>query len=91
MANNWVSHRYVSNERQEQIANAFESKGVRVAPCVKCGGNVHRMVEVVLKMGVLLSRSSGENVHFHFIMVICQNCGYKSEFSKPELGLYDPS
>ena len=82
--------RKISDERQKEIVDALESKGVKIRPCVKCNGNSHRMLDAVSKVGLLFGGNEGGNFALHHIIITCQNCGYMSEYSKQELGLYDP-
>ena len=73
-----------------QILGALNAKGIKITPCMKCKEDSYQILELSSMLDVLIGQRRSTAINLHSIIIVCENCGYKTEFSKPQLGLYDP-
>ena len=74
-------------KRQEEIKKILESRGVNLTPCSHCQLDEIEIFEVGFKLGVRTEFNKRPERFFSSAIIICNNCGYKSEFDGQSLGL----
>lgn len=74
-------------KRQEEIREILESKGVRLTPCQHCRHTQITIFEISFRIGVRTEFRNRPGRFFSAAAVICENCGFKSEFDGEALGL----
>ena len=75
------------SKRQAEIREIIESKGVRLTPCVHCLHDGISIFEVGFRVGVRTAFRNRPGRFFSAAVIICDNCGHKSEFDGQTLGL----
>ena len=74
-------------KRQEEIKKIIESKGVKLTPCPLCLHEKITIFEVGFRIGVRTEFRNRPERFFSAAVIICDNCGHKSEFDGETLGL----
>lgn len=72
--------------RQEEIRETIESKGVNLTPCFLCHHDKIKIFETGLRIGVRVKSKNWPERFFSTAVIICDNCGHKSEFDGETLG-----
>ena len=74
-------------KRQSEIKEIIESKGAKLTPCTLCLHKKITIFEVSLRLNVRTDFGRRPERPFTTAIVICDNCGRKSEFDGETLGL----
>ena len=74
-------------KRQAEIKEIIQSKGVRLTPCPVCLHNHITVFETSVRLFVRTDVGRRPERFFTTAIVICQNCGLKTEFDGETLGL----
>ncbi len=74
-------------KRQAEIKEIIESKGVDLTPCSRCQHDNITIFEASLRLNVRIDLKRRPERYFSVAIVMCDNCGHKSEFDGQSLGL----
>lgn len=74
-------------KRQKEIKEIIESKGVKLTSCSHCSNDKFEIFEVGFRIGVRTEFRNRPGRYFSAAVVVCTNCGHKSEFDGQTLGL----
>lgn len=87
MAYQRPAHYKTSPKRQLEIKEMIESNGVKLTPCPLCLHEKITIFEVSLRLNVRTDFGRRPERPFTAAIVICDQCGHKSEFDGETLGL----
>ena len=73
---------------QDEYVKVLTDRGVSVSPCIRCGDNSYGVLGASARHGVF-----GTNqltvLEIPCVVIVCSNCGFKSEYSTQELGIHN--
>ncbi len=76
----------LSQERQDLIVEALSAVGVEITPCRFCKSEDRVIFEVNENL-TLRALKYPETLYLPYILIVCNRCGHKSEFSIDALGI----
>ena len=87
MLNHQRFAKYTPPKIQNKYVKALIDKGVNISPCLRCGSPSYGVAGASSSHGVF-----GTNqpivIELPCVLIVCSNCGFKSEFSTKELGIH---
>ena len=76
--------KYMTQEKQNEIVQKLNCKRVVFTPCSRCGSGSYRILEASSRYGAVLEPVN-HVVEIPCVLVVCQKCGFVSEFFIAEL------
>ena len=73
-------------DRQDTIIEALSARGVEVTPCRFCKSDERVILEINENLALRFPRYTDPQ-YLPYILIVCNHCGHKSEFSTDALGL----
>lgn len=78
---------YTPSKIQDEYVKALTNRGVNVSPCLRCGSHSYGVIGASARHGAFGTNQSAV-IEIPCILIVCSNCGFKSEFSTKELGIH---
>ena len=77
----------LSQDRLDAITEALNNKEVKVSPCRNCNSDTYVILEVNEILQTRSSPGQEDPIHMPYVLIVCNGCGRKSEFSAAVLGI----
>ena len=78
--------KYTPSKTQNIYVKALTDKDVKISPCLRCGCTSYGVAGASSPHGVFGTNQSIV-MELPCVLIVCSNCGFKSEFSTKELGI----